>query len=65
MKLELSEYQLRIVKRALNFSATQHFDMAMGCIGKNERFVDKNLARQQEYDDVLKAICKQEKCINN
>lgn len=63
MIFELSEYQLRIVQSALNFSATQHFDAAMNCIGENDQLVDVNLKRQQEYDEVLKSICEQERMI--
>lgn len=61
MILELSEYQLKIVYSALNFSANQHFSMAMNCIGENNQLFDANLKRQQEYDEVLKFICEQEK----
>lgn len=64
MILELTEYQLRIVQSALNFSATQHFDAAMNCVGKNERLVDANLKRQQEYDEVLRFICEQERNVS-
>lgn len=64
MILELSEYQLKIVKSALNFSATQHFDAAMNFIGKDDQLIDANLKRQQEYDKVLRAICEKERMNN-
>ena len=64
MILELSEYQLRTVQRALNFSATQHFNAAINCIGENDNLVDANFKRQQEYDEVLKFICEQERNVS-
>lgn len=64
MILELSEYQLRIVQSALNYSANQHFSIAVNCMGNNERLFEANLDKQQEYDEVLKFICEQERNVS-
>ena len=59
VKIELTMEQLTVVMRALSLMAQQHFTLALEC--NNEKFSERNLERQEEYDAIFALIHKQVK----